>query len=62
MKRCRKVFTALTALVVATAAGCGGEETGEVVNDVSKDEKLLKAMGGYMEKRQGSKPAAKKAP
>lgn len=52
---------AIGVLVVSVAvAGCGGNETsGQVTVDHSKDEDLMKAMQGYMEKRSGPKAASK---
>jgi len=40
-------------------AGCGGEASGTAPVDHSKDENLMKAMGGYMEKRKAGRPGAK---
>ncbi|MDG3007458.1 hypothetical protein [Paludisphaera mucosa] len=41
-------------------AGCGGgEASGKVEVDNSKDQNLMKAMGGYMDKRPGAKTASK---
>lgn len=58
----RRIGAPAAALVVVSllVAGCGGNETsGMVENDAGKNPDLMKAMGGYMEKR--AKPARGKA-
>ena len=60
----RRIGAPAAALVVVSllVAGCGGNETsGMVENDAGKNPDLMKAMGGYMEKRAGAKPARGKA-
>lgn len=60
----RRIGARAAALVIVSllVAGCGGGETsGMVENDPGKNPDLMKAMGGYMEKRAGTKPARGKA-
>ncbi|AMV37559.1 hypothetical protein [Planctomyces sp. SH-PL62] len=50
----------VAALVGSMAlAGCGEDTSGTVAVDHGKDQNLMKAMGGYMEKRQGTKGKSK---
>lgn len=43
-------------------AGCGGPKTeGQVADDTTKNEVLMDAMAGYMNKRSGGKRAGKAA-
>ncbi len=61
--RCKAAFAVAMAGSIALA-GCDGGGSGDTVTvDHSKDQKLMDAMGGYMEKRKaGGKASAKSKP